>query len=204
MNSTAIELIAAAARLGAALQLRDGQIVSAAKRRLPPSLRRSVADHKAEIVALLQRGEGAECPERARPRDSKASGSPPAESSAGSADAVHVLIQDIAPPRLPNSLDGVSPRWPCRGCGSVTFWAAHTGSMWICQGCHPTESHPEEVRWHVVEDVRRITDATRPNVGCPKCKFSGFVTLVGGRWTVCVCNDGFERRIEPVRKGDAS
>lgn len=195
MTSTAIELVAAAARLGVVLQLRDGRIVSSAKRQLSPSLRRSIADHKAEIVALLQRGEGAECPERASPRASKASGSPPADSSAGSAGALQEPSRDIAPPQTSNSLESTRPLAPCRACGSVTYWATQNGRAWICQGCHATDSHPEEVRWHVVEDARRITAVTRPQVGCSKCKFSGFELFAGGRWTVCRCNDGFERRV---------
>lgn len=191
MTSTAIELVAAAARMGAALQLRDGQIVSAAKRQLPPSLRRRIADHKAEVIALLQRGEAAECPERADPQDRRASGSPPEESSAGSAGAVHGPIRDIA---LASDLSAPTlPRWPCRGCGSVTYWSAPNETAWICQGCHPTDRHPEDVRWHVVEDVRRVAALTRSSTGCSKCKFTGFELFADGRWTVCRCNDGFGR-----------
>ncbi len=88
-----------------------------------------------------------------------------------------------------------APLTPCRACGSPTFWAMKGGATWICNGCHKTDFQPDQVEWHVVEDARRIMAVTRPKIGCPKCKFSGFVTLVGGRWTVCVCNDGFERRV---------
>lgn len=195
MKSTAIELVAAAARLSAALQLRDGKIVSAAKGQLPPSLRRRIADHKAEIVALLQRGEGDERPECANPLGSKASGSPPAENSAGSAGTAQGPSEDIAPPEPSRSLDGVRPVAPCRACGSATYWAAQNADAWICQGCHATDNHPEKVRWHVVEDARRITAATRSQVGCSECKFSGVEFFAGGRWTVCRCKDGFGRRV---------
>ena len=101
----------------------------------------------------------------------------------------------------PNSLEGTRPLAPCRACGSVTYWATQNGRAWICQGCHATDLHPEEVRWHVVEDVRRITAVTRPKVGCSKCKFSGFEFFADGRWTVCRCNDGFDWRGDSEQGG---
>jgi hypothetical protein len=87
-----------------------------------------------------------------------------------------------------------APTWPCRGCGSLTFWSLPAGTAWVCQRCHPTDGHPEEIRWHVVEDARRILEVVRRTIGCDACKGSGFKQLGAGAWTVCHCNDGFERR----------
>ncbi len=197
MNPSVIEIVAAAARLGVGLQLRNGNIISAEKHLLPPSLRRRIVEHKAELVALLGSERLPECPARAPVGPSKTSGSRDGGASAGSAGDQHGHSWDIAPPPVLANVGNDRPRWPCRGCGSVTFWSAAETLPWVCQGCHATDEHPDRVRWHVVGDARRVVDGVRRGVGCAACSYTGFETLPGGRWTVCYCNDGFEQRIAP-------
>jgi len=191
-------------RRGVTVRVRDGRLFCKPLHQIPPSIRGQIRQYRDELIGLLFGPARAKCPENALAGTSKTSESPPGGSSAGFAGTKQGPFRDITPPLPPNSLEAKRPRWPCRGCGSVTYWAAKGGTAWVCEGCRSTDLPADEVQWLVVEDARRITAVTRPKIGCTACKFSGFVYFVDGRWTVCRCNDGFERHVESEQEGGGS
>jgi hypothetical protein len=182
VSAATTTLLAELAQRGITVRAADGRLACSPASALTDDLRRRLAAAKTELIIALS---GAEPASSAQPRTGGAdtTGRESRSDLAGGS----VRSQAATHPRAPLT--------PCRACGSPTFWAMKGGATWICNGCHKTDFQPDQVEWHVVEDARRIMAVTRPKIGCPKCKFSGFVTLVGGRWTACVCNDGFERRV---------
>lgn len=203
MNSSAAALIEQATRFGVVLQVDGQRLVCRPRGGLPPSLKRKLAERKAEILAVLQGDSDAACPKCALVGTCETSETQRESGSAGFAGAGGPRSRDISKSEA-TPVDPLQAA-PCYGCGGVEFWAVARIGNWVCAACHEPDDRPAEMLWTRVRAPASPFGSGRADRDCRCCRGSGVETLLGGAWTICGCCERGTGPVQPdVGNGGAS
>jgi hypothetical protein len=203
MNSSAAALIEQATRYGVVLEVDGKRLVCRPRGGLPPSLKRKLAERKAEILAVLQGDSDAECPKRAVGGTRETRETQGGTGSAGLVGAAGRHSRDVS--KLDATPISTVRAAPCYGCGGAEFWAVARVGNWVCAACHEQDDRPAELVWTRVRVPASPIGSGRTDRDCKCCRGSGIETLPGGGWTICGCRErGFAPENPDVGNGGAS